>query len=227
MPLSPQTLEEKPYNLCLNCAHIGKICDGPNFLAMTTERWCEWSRLRKEYLGWTNAHLAELSGISKISVDRIMSGNVKDLRNTTMQAVTKALINGSWGQYPCAMAALSEKEAIYVDNPTLVEKAENAIAQCDRLRAVIERKNIEHKEDLEALRAADQRKIDFLKEQIAVKDRQMDVKDQILAERHAFIRRKDRAIAILSALLAITLLVIIAALVIDHLNPDLGFFWVS
>ena len=220
MPFSPQSLEEKPYNLCLNCVHIGKNCDGPNFLAMSMERWCEWCRLRKEYLGWTNTHVAELAEISKISVDRIMSGNVKDLRNTTMQAVTKALVNGTWGKYPCATAAISEKETVYVDNPTLVEKAENAISQCNRLQAAIDRLNADHRADLEAQRAADQRKIDFLKEQVNIKDRQ-------LVERHDFLKRKDRTIALLAALLGITVLVILAALVIDHFNPDLGFFWVN
>lgn len=227
MPLSPQSLEEKPYNVCLNCVHIGKNCDGPNFLAMTTERWCDWCRLRKEYLGWTNAHVAELAQISKISVDRIMSGNVKDLRNTTMQAVTKALVNGSWGQYPCAMAALSEKEPVYVDNPALVEKAENAIAQRDQLRAALDRMTAEHKADMETLRASDQRKVDFLKDQIAVKDRQMDAKDQLLAERHAFIRRKDRVIVWLAVLLGLSLAVILTALIVDYLNHNIGFFWVS
>ena len=207
MPFSPQSLEEKPYNLCLNCVHIGKNCDGPNFLAMTTERWCEWCHLRKDYLGWTNAHVADLSGVSKISVDRIMSGNVKDLRNTTMQAVTKALVNGTWGQYPCATAALSEKEPVYIDNPALV-------AKCEQLQA-----------DIATVRDESQRKINFLLGQVKFKEEQMAAKDKLIAERYDFLKAKDRVIRWLSVLLAISLIVIIGALVVDRLNPDLGFIW--
>lgn len=220
MPLSTKSLEEKPYNQCIDCAHIGKHCDGPNFLAMTTERWCEWVHLRKEYLGWTNARIAELSSISKISVDRIMSGNVKDLRNTTMQAVTKALVNGSWGQYPCALSALAEKETVYVDNPAIVE-------QCKQLQAALDNQNANHKEELAKTREAEQRKIDFLREQIRFNETQLTEKDALLHERYEFIRRKDRIAILLAVLLGICLLVIIGALIIDKVNPDIGFFWID
>lgn len=216
MPFSPQSHEEKPYNMCLDCTHIGKSCDGPNFLAMTIERWCEWCRLRKEYLDWTNAHVADLAGISKISVDRVMSGNVKDLRITTMQAITKALVNGSWGQYPCAMGAPGEKE--HIDNPELV-------ARCDRLQAALDSIAAEHREELAAVRSDNQRKIDFLRQQVKFKEDQMAAKDAMLAQRYDYIRGRDRIIHVLAALLGIAVLVIIAALVIDKADPSLGFIW--
>lgn len=216
MPFSPQSLEEKPYNLCLNCVHIGKHCDGPNFLAMSTERWSEWCRIRKDYLGWTSARVAELSGVSKITVDRIMAGNVKDLRNTTMQAVTKALVNGSWGQYPCAMAALSEKETVCIDNPELVAKAENVAKQCEKLQAALDNMAAQHRADLAEVRAEERQKIAFLKEQIKFKEDQMSTKDKLLAEQHEFLRRKDRNILVLTTLLSIAILFIIATMVRGH-----------
>lgn len=216
MPFSPATLEEKPYNMCINCNHIGIDCDGPNFLAMSTERWCEWCRLRKEFLGWSNARVAELAGVSKISVDRVMSGNVKDLRNTTMQAVTKALVNGSWGQYPCSMSTVKETE--YVDNPELLERYERLQAALDSIAA-------EHREEIAAVRADDQRKIDFLRQQVKFKEDQMAAKDKLLSERHAFMVSKDRTIRVLSILLGIAVLVIITALLIDRSDPSLGFIW--
>lgn len=128
MPFSPKTIEEKPYNICLNCKHIGKACDGPNVIAMETERWCEWCKLRKNYLGWTNAMVAEKSGIALPTIERIMAGNVKDPLGSTIRAVTRALINGTWGQYPCAMAAQDESEQqLYIakleaENKILSEK---------------------------------------------------------------------------------------------------------
>lgn len=211
MPFSPQTLEEKPYNMCLNCAHIGKRCDGPNFLAMEMPRLCEWCRIRKDYLHsldakWTNAYIAEQAGVSKVSIDRFLSGNVDDIKISTVARILKVLVNGSWGQYPCAMAA-TEKEPIYLDNPALVEK-------CQRLQA-----------DLDAARADNRQKIDFLRNQIKFKEEQMASKDKLLAERGAFMKSKDRAIVTLSILLGIAVVLIIAALIIDMVNPDYGFIW--
>jgi hypothetical protein len=175
MPFSPETLEEKPYNICVTCPNIGQTCDGPNFLAITVERWCEWCHLRKDFLGWKNATLSEKSGVSRMSIDRIMAGDVKDLRITTMQAVTKALLNGSWGQSPCALVAETEKE-INVDNPVIV-------AQCQHLQNTLDALVEDFKEEA-------QRKIDFLRGQIAFKERQMDAKDKQIELLHSIIAKQ-------------------------------------
>lgn len=166
MPFSPETLEEKPHNICISCTRIGTSCDGPNFLAMTIERWCEWCHLRKDYLNWKNSTLAEKAGVSKISIDRIMSGDVKDLRITTMQAVTKALVNGVWGHSPCVLVSETEKE-VYVDNPVI-------IAQCQHLQNTLDAMSADYKTELATIRAEAQQKIDFLREQITVKDKQIE-----------------------------------------------------
>jgi hypothetical protein len=163
MPLSPETLEEKPYNICITCARIGQTCDGPNFLAMSVDRWCEWCRLRRDHLNWKNSTIAEKSGISKISIDRIMAGDVKDLRITTMQAVTRALVNGVWGNAPCVLVTETEKE-IYVDNPVI-------IAQCQHLQNTIDNLSVDYKTELATVREEARKKIDFLRDQIAIKDK--------------------------------------------------------
>lgn len=176
MPFSPETLEEKPYNICISCSRIGQSCDGPNFLAMSVDRWCEWCHLRKDYLGWKNITLSEKSGVSRMSIDRIMAGDVKDLRITTMQAVTKALVNGSWGQSPCVLVTETEKE-IYVDNPVL-------IAQCQHLQNTMDTLSAEYKTELAYVREEAQKKIDFLREQVKIKDQHIEVL-------HSLIKRKD------------------------------------
>ena len=163
MPFSPETLEEKPYNICISCPRIGQTCDGPNFLAMSVERWCEWCHLRRDHLGWKNATVSEKAGVSKISVDRIMAGDCKDLRITTMQAVTRALVNGAWGQAPCVLVTETEKE-IYVDNPVIV-------AQCQHLQNTLDTLSEEYKSEIAAIREEDRKKIDFLVDQISIKDR--------------------------------------------------------
>ena len=166
MPFSPETLEEKPYNICISCSRMGNTCDGPNFLAMSVERWCEWVHLRKDYLNWKNTTIAEKAGISKISVDRVMAGDVKDLRITTMQAITKALVNGAWGQSPCVLVTENEKE-IYVDNPVIV-------AQCQHLQNTLDTLSTEYKKELAAVREESQDRIAFLREQIAIKDKHIE-----------------------------------------------------
>lgn len=176
MPFSPETLEEKPYNICVTCSRIGQTCDGPNFLAMTVDRWCEWCRLRRDFLNWKNQTIAEKSGISKISVDRIMAGDVKDLRITTMQAVTRALVNGAWGQSPCVLVTETEKE-VYVDNPVI-------IAQCQQLQNTLDALSAEYKTERAAIREEAQRKIDFLRDQIGIKDKHIELL-------HSLIQRKE------------------------------------
>ena len=166
MPFSPETLEEKPHNICVSCSRIGQTCDGPNFLAMSVERWCEWCRLRRDFLNWKNSTIAEKAGVSKISVDRIMASDVKDLRITTMQAVTKALVNGAWGQAPCVLVTETEKE-IYVDNPVL-------IAQCQHLQNTLDALSEDYKREVALIRENEQKKINFLMDQVAIKDKQIE-----------------------------------------------------
>lgn len=166
MPFSRKSLEEKPYNRCIACVHMGQLCDGPNFLAMEIERWCEWCRLRKEYLGWKSAYIAEIANVAKISVDRIMTVDVKDVRISTMQAVTKALVNGSWGKYPCVLAAS--------------ESLQTSTTECAKLQAEIEKLKTEHKAELEKLRLDHDRNIAFLREQVKFRDEQITAKDKLI-----------------------------------------------
>jgi hypothetical protein len=175
MPFSPETLEEKPYNICISCPKLGQTCDGPNFLAMSVERWCEWCHLRKDFLGWKNSYIADKAGVSKMSVDRIMTGDVKDLRITTMQAVTRALVNGTWGQSPCVLVTETEKE-IYVDNPVIV-------AQCQHLQNSLDKLSEDYRAELAYVREEAQNKINFLRDQVAIKDRHIELLHSLLANK--------------------------------------------
>lgn len=177
MPFSPETLEEKPHNVCISCPRIGQTCDGPNFLAMSVERWCEWCRLRRDYLGWKNATISEKSGVSIMSINRIMTGDCKDLRITTIQAVTKALVNGVWGKSPCVLVTENEKE-IYVDNPVIV-------AQCQQLQNTLDTLSAEYKSEIAAIREEDRKKIEFLREQITIKDKHINLLHAIIERNQA------------------------------------------
>jgi hypothetical protein len=60
----------------------------------------------------------------------------------------------------------TEKE-IYVDNPVIV-------AQCQHLQNMIDHLSEEYKTELATVREDDKKKIDFLMEQIKIKDKQIE-----------------------------------------------------
>lgn len=106
----PAQFEDKPYNRCIDCIYIGVRCDGPNFLAMDIARLSEWARLRKDFLHrkdpkWTNEYIAKLADVSYTTVSRFMVGDLDDIKFSTAAAIIHVLINGTWGQYPCALAS--------------------------------------------------------------------------------------------------------------------------
>ncbi len=202
MPFSPQTLNEKPYNVCVRCPSIGLTCDGPNFYAMTMERLAEWCRLRKEYLNtlepgeWSNQHIAVKSNLSKATIDRFLAGKLEDAKVSTVTPILKTLVNGTWGRYPCDKSLSSSD----------LEK------ECEQLRRLNE---------------DERKKVLFLKDQVTFKEEQMKAKDRLLAERYSFMKLKDRAIAILSVFLGIFVILFIAAILVDLTNSDKGFFWLA
>ena len=196
MPNAPRNIEEKPYNACLDCANLGKTCDGPNFLAMKIDRWVEWCRLRKMYLGWTAQKLADESGVAIASIERIFSGRTKDPMLSTVQLITKALVNGSWGQYPCA-------------DPN-GEAAELA-ARCQQLQKDLADMTVKK----DHFKKLSEDRIEMLK----TKDEQLKAADINMGERADFIRRKDKAIGFLGAALAVVTALLILALGSDAIIP--------
>ena len=204
--------EEKGYNKCIKCEALGVTCDGPNLTAVSPDRFCEWCRLRKEYLGWTNAHLVEISGVSKATVDRIMAGTVTGLNGDTKSRIACALIYGvssegkAWGRHPCAMGASVETDS-----------AKQAAA-LDALKEKYEKK-------IEELRKAERSKIEHLKEETEFYKNQLVNKDRMLDDRADYLRKKDKVIMALFGVVFLLMFVLIMALVVDFTNPDMGFFW--
>lgn len=197
-----RTKEEKTYDKCIVCDHLGVCCDGPNFLAMTLERWCEWCRLRKEYLGLTNEKIAEEANVAKITVTRIMAlSNIGDIHLSTMQAVTRVLVGDTFGQYPCPLDAVSVP------------------ADRSLLQAELDRAN----ERYQSARAS----IDHLKSQVAFNEKQIDNKDCQLKESDALIRSARSVSVFLATMLGMSLFVILAALAIDLQNDNIGYFWIN
>lgn len=196
--------QEKPYDVCLACHHLGKTCDGPNFLAMTTERWVEWCLSRKKILNVTNSQIADGSNVPKGTVDRVISGHGGDLRITTMRDITRFLVNGTWGQFPCA-----DPYGVQASEKDLVERIKEQDAAYAELQTQLQELQEIRKKDLENAHAEERRKLDFLKEQLAGRDR--------------MIRRKERTAAILGAVIGVLALMLIGLLLYDLLDPTIGY----
>lgn len=196
MPNTPRNIEEKPYNACLDCANLGKTCDGPNFLAMSIERWVEWCKLRKMYLHMTAQQLSDASGVSLPTIERIFSGRTKDPALSTVQLITKALVNGSWGMYPCA-------------DPN--GEAAELTARCQQLQKDLD--DMTMKKD--HFKKLSETRIEMLK----TKDEQLRAADINMGERADFLRRKDIAISILGVALAIMTMIAFFALGSDAILP--------
>ena len=118
--------KEKPYDVCLHCPFMGISCDGPNILAMEYPRWVEWANDRAKRQGLTRAEIASRADLPKSTVDSALSGKLYDTKSETMRKITKAIIGGCWGQYPCHLAYLLMENGAEDDTIEQLEKEKAA-----------------------------------------------------------------------------------------------------
>lgn len=163
----PKPPGDKPYNKCIPCQHrIEKRCDGPRTSAMPLARWCEFMRDMKEANGLTNQIVAERSGVSIKTIERIMAQNCEqDIRRETARLIEDAII-GSSNQYPCYLAF---EESV----PNESEQLKDALRELERLtgdneeyRKIQADIHTSYNKELQDVRDEAQRKIDFLRQQI-------------------------------------------------------------
>ena len=86
----------KPYNRCLSCPHRKVRCDGPRTAGLELARWCEYMRDMKELNGMTNAYIAEASGVSVKTVERLMALNAdQDIMRDTARRIENVIIGST------------------------------------------------------------------------------------------------------------------------------------
>lgn len=157
---------EKPYNRCLTCPHRKVSCDGPRTSGMPLERWCEYMRDMKDVNGLTNAYIAEASGVSIKTIERLMAQNVdQDIMRETARRLENVII-GSTSKYPCYLAYLEENRP---GDQKLVEATrdlEQALADNKEFRTNLDQVRASYCAEIETVRAEAQRKIDYLREQL-------------------------------------------------------------
>ena len=219
--LNIEVTKEKPFNQCFSCEYFRNGCSGPNLNVMSVERVCEFLQLCRIKAGYTYQTTADLSGLSLVTVKRTLTDKNKDPGWSTIQALASVLVGDPNGKYPCALHIVEKQK-------------ENVQRECDALQHALDACKAEHALNIETVRANDRQSIEYLKQQIAFKEEQMRTKDEQLMKRateqhelHEFVKRKNRVIGMLSFVLAICVILIITALVVDLMNSDMGFFWLD
>ena len=194
-PIVIEVTAEKSFNKCLKCQFLSNGCSGPNITAMSAERACEFLQLRRLLLRYTYKKTATLSNLSEITVKRYLTNKVKDPSFLVIQALSHALVCDLDGIYPCPIHLFPDE-------------AEQATVACKAAQEALAQKEKDFEHTLED----EEKKVDYLKEQSKFKDEQIRMKDKQLDERAAYLRIKDRYIAILTSLLGVSVIAIIALL---------------
>lgn len=137
------------YEKCIKCDHLGKECI-PNLYIMSITEVRDWLKKVKEEKGWSNAHLAEESGIPKGTIDSNFSkksGKISDVNYSTFAPVITALIG-------CDKALPCERQC-----------ADRLDIELKHLEA----ENLELKKNIDELKEELDSRISYFKEQMAWK----------------------------------------------------------
>lgn len=201
------------YEKCLSCEQLGKTCDGPNLLAMETVDlglWC--NELRKD----SYEKIAAETELGKTTVSDFLKGKHEDCNMRTARTIAKYVTRGKWDDNPCGNLTTAERAAyeekirqFEADIAWRDDKITHLTQQKTDMQTLITNTNKRH--DEENARHA---------EELKLLHKQLD-------DRYYFLKRKDKVIVILSVLLGLSVATIIAALIIDRLNNDMGFFWLE
>ena len=189
------------YEKCLTCKQLGEACDGPNLLLMDAKelgQWCD--ELRKKRPGATYDKTAAETKVSKTAVYNFLTGAHTDCRLETARPVARFLIGGSCEGNPCGNVTNSEKAA-YEER---IRQLEDGIRWRDDKIQHLQNSNKSMETLITNTNKRNTQDKDFLRSQIT---------------------SRNKSIAVLGTLLGICVLVIIGALVIDRINPDVGFIW--
>ena len=97
-------ISSKPYNRCLQCRHRHVSCNGPRTASMTLREWCEYMRVIKEANGLTNTEIAETTGISVKTIEKLLALTYEqDIMRETARKIEEAIV-GSATLFSCYLA---------------------------------------------------------------------------------------------------------------------------
>jgi len=159
------------------------------------------------------------------SLQRIQDMVLESGGNVSLTTIQKVFADGSEDKNFRYQDTIKPIAAAMLDiNTEAVVAEENS--EIATLKAIILAKD-------EAI-ASEQRKVQHLLKENEKKDKLLEERAGFLKERGEFMRQKDIQlkaerikVAILTVLLILSLLAIIAALLVDLANPNMGFFWLD
>lgn len=159
-------ISEKTYNRCFSCPHMMVRCNGPRTSDLPLERWCEYMRDLKDVRKLTNAEISVISGVSIKTIERLMAINVdQDIRRDTARMIETAII-GSERRYPCFLAFQEENMPDEKKLSDALSELEHAKADIRDYKATLENIHASYKAEMDTIRADDQKKIDYLLDEI-------------------------------------------------------------
>lgn len=163
---SRSDLSSKPYNRCLTCPHRKVRCDGPRTSAMALMRWCEFMRDMKEINGLSNDYIAEKSGVSVKTVERLMALRCdQDIRRETARLIEDAII-GSSNQYPCYLAFEESMPSSALALGEAQRELERALADNADYRTALDNIHASYNAEMQTIRDEAKRKVEYLLGQI-------------------------------------------------------------
>lgn len=144
-------ISSKPYNRCLQCRHRHVSCNGPRTASMTLREWCEYMRINKEANGLTNTEIAETTGISVKTIEKLLALTYdQDIMRETARKIEEAIV-GTANFFSCYLAF---EENMPDDSPKLKAalklsedskaKESQLLEEIDRLRKELEYFKVEN-----------------------------------------------------------------------------------
>lgn len=164
----PHDFANKPYNRCLSCPHRKVRCDGPRTAGLELTRWWEYMRDLKEINKLSNAYIAEESGLSVKTIEKVLGPTPpdQDIMRDTARRIENTII-GATSQYPCFLAWEEENRPDEQKFGEAMRELERALADNKEYRKALDDIHASYKSEMETIRAEAQAKIDYLLDQVA------------------------------------------------------------
>jgi plasmid maintenance system antidote protein VapI len=157
---------DKPYYKCLVCSHFSEKRCGIPLSRLPLIDWCICIRVVKEAKHLTNNYVAEKADVSVKTIEKIVALNCDaDIRRDTARRI-EDVVFGEPCDIVCYLEiANSVPEASEMLNTAMID-LERALSDNDDIRKAMDNVQISHAAEIQAIRDEDQKKIDYLREQL-------------------------------------------------------------
>lgn len=200
---------------CIPCPKLGKACRGPDFFAMSPQEVLSWLKAYKKHKGITNAKLAEMCGMAQGTIDSLFANSHVDFKYSTILPIIRALIGTPEGDictdHSGSAEAREQIRQLEEERRHMAETIQQYKDQVDSMKTLITNTNARYSKQIEDLQET------IRANNASHAESQGFMRDQV--------KNRNTAVKILAVATVLGWGLIIAALVIDKLNPHLGFFW--